>query len=382
MTPPSAEEPGSALRVALVCPYDLTVPGGVQAHVRHLAAELRERGDEVLVVAPAGGDAPEDVVAAGSSIRVPFNASVAPISLAPFATRRALDALRRFQPDVTHVHEPAVPLVSLAVTLRGPQPIVGTFHAWSDRDAAYRLARPLARAAAGRLAARVAVSRPAVDYHSRALGVPAGTFRVIPNGVDVARFRSGRPIPELVKDGAPTLLFVGRLEARKGLEQLVRAFVRLKRQRPTLRLLVVGDGPERARCQQLLTARLRADVLFLGQVDEEDKPRFHASADLFVAPNLGGESFGMVLLEAMAAGLPVVASDIPGFRSVIRDGVEGRLVPPGNVAALAEAVDTLLANAALREALGEQATATVERYDWSVVADELRGLYRRVLAAS
>ncbi|MGH3443220.1 MAG: glycosyltransferase, partial [Nitriliruptorales bacterium] len=176
--------------------------------------------------------------------------------------------------------------------------------------------------------------------------------------------------------------FVGRLERRKGLEQLVRAFVRVKRHRPTVRLLVVGDGPERARCQQLLTARLRADVLFLGRVDEEDLPRFHASADLYVAPNLGGESFGIVLLEAMAAGLPVVASDIPGFRSVIRDGVEGRLVPPGNVAALAEAIDALLANPALRDALAEQAATSAERYDWPVVVDDLRRIYQRVLVAS
>lgn len=378
----SPPEAAAGLRVAIVCPYDMTVPGGVQGHVRHLAAELRARGDEVLVVAPASGAPPPGVVAVGSAVRVPFNASVAPLSLSPLATRRALDAVRRFQADVVHVHEPVVPLVSLAVALRGPQPLVGTFHAWSERDTAYRVARPIARAAVNRLAARIAVSQPALDYHSRAAGVAAGTFRVVPNGVDVARFRSGRPIPELTKEGAPTILFVGRLEPRKGLEQLVRAFVRVKQHRPTVRLLVVGEGPERARCQQLLTARLRADVLFLGRVDEEDLPRFHASADLYVAPNLGGESFGIVLLEAMAAGLPVVASAIPGFRSVIRDGVDGRLVPPGNVAALADAIDTMLANAALRMALAQQAAATAERYDWGVVADEVRRIYQRVVAAA
>lgn len=368
------------MRVALVCPYDLSVPGGVQAHVRDLAEELRRIGDEVLVVAPAEGRMPDGVRGVGGSVTIPFNASRAPIALDPRAARRTVEELRRFRPDVTHVHEPAVPVVSLATSLWGPEPLVGTFHAWSDSDLAYRTVRPVLRRAAARLDARIAVSRPARDYHARALGLPAGSFREIPNGVEVARFADAAPLPELVGSGAPTVLFVGRLEPRKGLEQLVRAFVLLKARRPTVRLLVVGDGPERDRCQALIPVRLRSDVLFIGRVDADDLPRFYASADVFAAPNLGGESFGIVLVEAMSAGVPVVASSIPGFASLLQDGREGRLVPPQDTRELADALDALLDNASLRAAMAEEGRRTAARYDWAVVAAQVRDVYENVLA--
>lgn len=367
------------MRVALVCPYDMAVPGGVQAHVRDLADELRAAGDDVLVLAPAGRHPPDGVLPVGASLAVPFNASRAPITVSPSAGRQVVEQLRRFRPDVTHVHEPAVPIVSLAACGWGPRPIVGTFHAWSDRDLAYRAARPLLRRAIGRLDARIAVSRPARDFHAGALGIPAGAFREIPNGVRVDHFAGAAPLPELTRSGAPTILFVGRLERRKGLDELIRAFVVLKARRATARLLVVGEGPERDRCQALLPARLRSDVLFLGRVDAADLPRFYASADVFAAPNLGGESFGIVLVEAMAAGLPVVASSIPGFASLVQDGREGRLVPPGDPRALADVLDALLANAALRAAMGGEGRETAARYDWSVVAARIRDLYETLV---
>lgn len=366
------------MRVALVCPYDVTVPGGVQAHVLALAEHLGELGDEATVIAPARGSPPPIVTGVGGSVGIPFNDSVAPLALSPLAGRRALRAVRRFDPDVVHVHEPAAPVVSLVVTLRGPRPVVGTFHAWSDSDRVYRAARPLIRPAVDRLAALLAVSAPAIAHHADALGVPERAFRRVPNGVDVDRFAGAEPFPDLVDPDRPTLLFVGRLERRKGLEELVRSFVRLKAERPALRLLVVGDGPERARCQELLPATLRADALFLGQVPHEDLPRFYASADVFVAPALGGESFGIVLLEAMAAGLPVVATTIPGYASVVSDGVEGRLVEPGSGRALADALDALLENPALRAAMADEGRRTAGRYDWPVVTRMTRDVYREV----
>lgn len=362
------------MRVALVSPYDMDVPGGVQSHVAHLAAELRRGGDEVRVIAP-GERARGDRVVVGGSVRVPFNDSVAPIALDPRVVRRTREALTTFAPDVVHVHEPAVPWVALAASTAGVAPTVGTYHAWSDSARVYRTARPVLRRVARRLDALVAVSEAACEYHSGALGIPERAFRIIPNAVDVDRFANAQPIPGELP---PTLLFVGRLERRKGLEQLIRALLILKPERPDVRLLIVGEGPERDRCQAMVPARIRSDVVFLGRVDADDLPRFYKSADLFVSPALGGESFGIVLLEAMAAGTAVVASDIPGYRSVLRHELHGRLVPPGDPRALAEAIGTLLDNPSLREATGREAQVAVRDYDWTAVTARLRALYREV----
>lgn len=379
--PPAAPDGARRLRVALVSPYDLTVPGGVQHHVAQLAAALREQGDDVVVIAPGTGEASDPGTRlVGRSTRVPFNDSVAPLGLWPATARATLATLRRESPDVVHVHEPILPWVSLVATLRAPAPVVGTFHAWSERDRAYRAIRPLARVVAHRLAARIAVSDAAARYHAGALGLPAGSFRVVPNGVDVARFAGAEPFDELVDPERPALLFVGRLEPRKGLEQLVRAFTILKATHPGLRLRVVGDGRERDRCEQLLPARLRADVAFLGRVEHADLPRFYVSSDLFVAPASGGESFGIVLAEAMAAGCAVVASDIPGYRSVVTDGVDGRLVAPGDPRRLAAAVGALLDNPSLARAMADQGRQTVTDLDWPVVAARVRRIYLQALA--
>lgn len=364
------------MRVALVSPYDLDAHGGVQAHVLELAAALRAAGDDVVVIGPGGGSV-DGVRCVGGSVRVPFNESVAPIALSPLAARRTTDVVREVRPDVIHVHEPAVPVVSLSALLASEVPTAGTFHAWSERGRAYRLARPLLRPAMSRLAARLAVSPAARDYHARCLGMPAGSFQVIPNGLDVASFAAAEPYEKL-RQGEETLLFLGRLEPRKGPEQLLRAYLRLKVHRPGLRLIVAGEGPERERCQDMVPVRLRSDVLFLGRVSDTGKRRLLRSCDVFVAPATGGESFGIVLVEAMAAGTAVVASDIPGFRSVVTDGRDGRLVAPGQPDAIAEAVADLLDNAALRDALAAAARETVANYDWSRVAARVRGVYARI----
>lgn len=364
----------------LVCPYDPTVPGGVQHHVTEVARRLVAAGDRVLVVAPGDPERPPDgVLAVGRAVRVPFNASVAPIALGPGAARRTRQAIREFRPDVVHIHEPAVPAVSLAALLtRTDAATVGTFHAFSDRDRLYRAARPVLRRAVARLTVRLAVSPAALDYHARALGLPAGSFRVLPNGVDTRRFATARPVPELRR--GPMVLFVGRLEPRKGVLEAIHAATLVAARRPTLRLVVVGEGPLRREAEGAVPRRLHDRVWFVGRVDPEDLPRFYRSADVVVAPALGGESFGIVLLEAMAAGVPVVASDIPGYRSVLTDGVEGRLVPPGDIVALAEAIDVLLDNAALRRAMGEAGRATAANYDWDRIVERLRELYRDALA--
>ena len=371
------------MKVALVCPYDWSAHGGVQTHVSHLARWLADR-HEVRVFAPAlRDDAPRDpwLVAVGGAVPIPYNRSIAPIALSPLALRRTVHRLERFEPHVVHVHEPLSPAVSLAASAFGPRPVVGTFHAWSSSGRLYRATAPLGRRVVHRLAVRIAVSVAARDFAAHSLGLAATDFRVVPNGVDVDAYRRAEPLPDLVDPERPLLLFVGRLEPRKGLDVAIRAFLRLRATTPRLRLCVVGEGPERERCQQMVPPSIRPDVLFVGRVDEATKPRYHASADLAIAPNTGGESFGIVLLEAMAAGLAVVASDIPGFRTVVKDGHQGRLVPPGNAHALAEAIAALLDNDKLRRAMAAQGQATAQSYSWPLIGERVMALYREAFHA-
>lgn len=374
------------MKVALVCPYDWSKPGGVKAHIESLATQLNAR-HEVRVFAPmserseSAGRGPQ-VIGLGHPVPVPFNRSVAPVSLSPLAVRQTLAALRRFQPHVVHVHEPFVPVVSVAAAAWGPRPVVATFHSWSDRDRAYRTIRRPARRVAGRLDARIAVSPAAQQYAGGALGIPLGSFRVVPNGVNADAFTAAEPLKYLVDPTRPLILFVGRLEPRKGLDVLVRAFLRLRAARPDVRLCVVGEGPERERCQRMIPPSIRPDVLFVGAVSQEELPRYHASADIFASPATGGESFGIVLLEAMAAGLPVVASDIPGYRTVLKEGRQGRLVPPSDAFALADALATFLANEKLCRAMAQQGRQTAAEYDWPVVAARIETIYHQVVRAA
>jgi phosphatidylinositol alpha-mannosyltransferase len=382
------------VRIALVCPYDWDRWGGVQGHVGALAGELATR-HEVCIVAPrsrkpsdddgagpASADRPVAVASAGWPVPVPYNRARAPVALSPLAARRTLAALRRFRPDVVHVHEPAAPILSTTAAALGPRPVVGTFHAWSSSERVYRLAGTVVRPLTARLAACIAVSPAAAAYASTALGVPTERFEVIGNGIATWRYASVEPPPELVSPRRPTMLFVGRLEARKGLDVAVRAFLRLRQTWPQLRLVVVGDGPERARCEAMVPASARGDVWFAGAVAEADKPGFFAGADLLCAPNLEGESFGIVLLEAMAAGLPVVASDLPGFRTLVSDRRQGRLVPAGDADALAAAAGELLGDEAQRTDMGAAARQVAAAYDWSVIARTIESVYARAHAGA
>jgi len=363
-----------------VSPYDLGVPGGVQSHVASLASAMRADGDEVVIVAPGDGRGPFGGYAGtGGSLRVPFNGSVAPIGPGALSASRTRRYLAEIQPDVVHVHEPLVPAVGLSAARTDVAPVVATFHAWSSDVRAYRFARPLGRRVLDGLAASLAVSDAAARYHAAALGVDPGRFEVVPNGVEVARFAA---VPERRVGGGDdpeTLLFVGRLEPRKGLATLIRAFVRLRTDRPGVRLLVVGEGSERARCEAALPAAMRQDVRFLGRVDDAALVAAYAEADLYVSPAIGGESFGIVLLEAMAAGRPVVASDLPGYRSVVTPGRDGVLVPAGDPGALATAVAALLDDPDRRVQMIEAGRATAAAHDWPAVATRLRAVYERVL---
>ncbi len=362
------------MRIALVCPYAWDEPGGVQVQVRGLGERLRERGHEVLVLAPSGGRPAEPwVLRVGGPISLPYGRTRAPISPWPSTRRRVRAALAAFEADVIHVHEPFSPSVSI-FALGAGAPVVATFHSGIDRALLYDAAGPLLRRTARRIAVRVAVSERAADVARRRLG---GTYRVIPNGVDVARFAAATPA-----DLGPgtKLVFVGRLHARKGFPVAVEAFARLAGERPDLRLVVVGEGGEGAVLDRL-EPRIRDRVVMLGAVGNEDLPPIHAACHVFVAPNTGGESFGLVLTEAMAAGLPVVASDIPGFDEVVTSGVDGLLVPPGDPGALAAGVARILDDPALAARLREAGRTQAASADWSTVVDLLGSVYTEAVAA-
>jgi phosphatidylinositol alpha-mannosyltransferase len=368
------------VKVGLVCPYEWTVPGGVGNHVRALAGELRRLGHQVDVLAPAERPVLEPgFVGLGGSLAVPYNGSVARIAIGPRTLVRVRRALARGGYDLLHVHEPLSPSVGLLAVANTSVPTVGTFHANLDRSLALRAASPLLRRVYHRLAARIAVSASARDTWQGQFG---GTMAVVPNGVAPEFFAGPQPLRGWNAAG-PTVLFVGRLEPRKGLAYLVRAFLRLKPRFPAARLLVVGRdrGHQQDKAMAMVPPRLRPDLVFVGSVPQADLPSYYASADVFCAPSLGGESFGIVLAEAMAVGLPVVCSDIGGYRDVVRDGSEGLLVPPRDPEALAEALAGLLDNPARRAAMGEAAAVAARRYAWEVVAGEVAEVYRAAVAA-
>lgn len=341
------------LRVAMVCPYDLARPGGVQGQARGLADALRRLGHEVLVVAPE------------SSVGVRANGAVAPVSLSPAAAGRARRAVERWRPHVVHLHEPMAPMLGYGFLLGHRWPTVATFHR-SGAGAGYLATAPLARWACSRIDVRCAVSEAAART---AASVGGGSYEVLFNGVDLARFRWPRP----QRDDPPAVLFLGRHEQRKGLGVLLEAFSSLA---APAQLWIAGGGPEtgRLRAAYPQTGRIR----WLGTVSDEDVVDRLARAAVLCAPSLGGESFGMVLLEAMAAGCPVVASDIPGYHEAA--GGLATLVPPGDPRALAAALGGQLAGAADPDA---EARARRRAGGWSMdrLAARYVDLYRRAVSA-
>jgi phosphatidyl-myo-inositol alpha-mannosyltransferase len=358
------------VRIALVCPYAFDDPGGVQTHVRELADRLRQGGHEVEVLAPVRGRTPAPHVrAVGRPVNIPYNASNAPIDPRPWSRRAVRRELGRFAPDVVHVHEPLTPSTSMWATLEARAPVVATFHSGATRARLFDVAAPVLRRVARRVAVRIAVSQAAAAFAGRRIG---GHFEIVPNGVDLGRFANA--VPADLGPGVK-LLFLGRLDARKGFPVAVAAFSRLAAERPDLRLVVIGDGPDRA-AAQTLPESVRARVILLGAMPNIDIPPYLVSCDLYLGTSIGGESFGMVLVEAMAAGLPVVASRIPGYQEVVRDGVEAVLVPPGDAASLAAAAARMLDDPALAARLRTAGFERARGYDWSTVVTRLEGLYR------
>ncbi|HET8680901.1 MAG TPA: glycosyltransferase family 4 protein [Micromonosporaceae bacterium] len=368
------------MRIGIVCPYSFDVPGGVQSHVRDLAETLIGMGHEVSVLAPADDDAPLPpfVVSAGWAVPVRYNGSVARLSFGPLSAARVRKWLVQGRFDVLHVHEPITPSLSLLAVWSARGPVVATFHTAMTRSRAMAAAQGVAQLVLERITARIAVSALARKVQVEHLG---GGAVEIPNGVLVARFAAAEPLPGWPGEGG-ALGFLGRFtEPRKGFAVLLRAFAGLAPARPGLRMLVAGPGGTEEALADL-PAPLRERVVLLGRVSEEDKARMLRSVDLYVAPNTGGESFGMILTEAMAAGAPVVASDLDAFRRVLDDGRAGALFPTGDVGALEQTLGRLLDDPGARAALTARASKVVAGYDWPVVAARVLEVYASAIEAS
>jgi phosphatidyl-myo-inositol alpha-mannosyltransferase len=363
------------MRIGMVCPYSFDVPGGVQSHVLQLAEVLRERGQDVSVLAPSSPHVqlPEYVVSAGRAVPIPYNGSVARLQISPAVSGKIRRWLADGDFDVLHLHEPNAPSVSMWALRIAEGPIVATFHTSTTKSLMLSVFGGLLQPMHEKIIGRIAVSDLARRWQMEALGSDAVE---IPNGVDVEAMASA-PLLDGYPRPAKTVLFLGRYdEPRKGMAVLIDALPRLVERFPGLEVLIVGRGNEdelRAKAGDL-AGHLR----ILGQVEDTAKASAMRSADVYCAPNLGGESFGIVLVEAMAAGTPVVASDLHAFRRVLRDGEAGRLVAIDDSAALAEGLIAVLDDESLAQRYAAAGADAVRRYDWPVVANQIMRVYETV----
>jgi phosphatidylinositol alpha-mannosyltransferase len=368
------------MRIGLVCPYQWDVPGGVQYHVRDLAETLRDMGHQVEVLTPAEHEESlpaEHVTFAGRTVPIPYNGSMASLQFGPVSAARVRRWLREGHFDVVHVHEPAPPSVSLLVCMIARGPIVATFHTATTRSKVLAAWGPVVRPWLERISGRIAVSDFARRVQVEHLG---GDAVIIPNGVHVDAFASGPDLPGYARgvDG-PTIGFVGRYdEPRKGLPVLLEAMRTVVRKHPGARLLIAGRGDADG-LRELLGEDLRAHVALLGELSEADKAALLRSVDVYCAPNLLGESFGVVLIEALAAGAPIVASDLDAFARVLEDGAAGVLVRRGDAGALARALCDLLGDPVRRAELSARGAQVAAAYDWQVLARRILAVYETVL---
>lgn len=367
------------MKIGLVCPYAFDVPGGVQFHIRDLAKELRRRGHEVAILGPAAGETGiENFTSAGGTVPVNFNGSVARLCFGPVAWRRTRAWLADGKFDVVHVHEPFTPSVSMMALSAAECPTVATFHMASDFQWAYVAAVPLVSRLSEKISAPIAVS---AEARRTLVTHQGGDAVIIPNGVYVKSFEvDPRPDWQTTGPDAPVFAFLGRLdEERKGLSVLAGAIDPVLERFPGARFLIAGRGDgEVARS----LSRKGDNVTLLGEISDEDKARLLAGATAYVAPQTGGESFGIVLVEAMAAGTLVVASDIPAFGAVLEQGEAGRLFSVGDSVALAATLIDVAEHPDASAALAAHGHEVAWRYDWTQVTDEILAVYETVTASA
>ena len=369
------------MKIALVSPYDFAFPGGVTVHIEQLAQEFIRQGHETWIIAPSSQPAntlPVDrFVRLGVPVPVPAGGSVARLSLSPWLLRNVRELLERERFDVVHVHEPRTPLLPWLVLHSSKTINIGTFHAYHDQSRIYPWAAPSLRHWFRKLHGRIAVSPLAKMFVERHF---PGDYRVIPNGIDLNRYQQdAQPFPQYL-DGKINVLFVGRMEKRKGLKYLLMAYSRLKWQFPNLRLLVVGPGTPDKDSFRVLGEHSLRDVEFVGGVSQDDLVRYYKTADIFCSPATGRESFGIVLLEAMASGTPIVASRLKGFQTVLEEGMQGLMAPPKDDVALADALRQMIQDPTMRSAMGAFGERRAYEFRWERVAGLVLDYYESVRA--
>ncbi|MEY3569546.1 MAG: hypothetical protein RL267_694 [Chloroflexota bacterium] len=366
------------MKIGIVTPYAYPLPGGVNDHVGSLYRVLRARGHDVRIITSSHGlqKASEgDIIRVGKGFSVPFNGSMGTITLSPtyLAQMRAILERERF--DVLHYHEPFVPFLSLVTLTLSTSVNVGTFHAFGGLSISYEFGKRMLGHYAGKLHGRIAVSPAARHFISRYF---PGEYKIVPNGVEPGRYQRAVPIARY-RDGVPNILFVGRMEPRKGLIHLLRAFRKLQRDGVRARLLLVGTGPGEREARRYVLTRQLDDVEFLGRVSEAQKAQLFKTADIYVSPATGRESFGIVLLEAMSAGAPIICSDIHGYRGVVRRERDGILVEPGNADALAVSIRRLIDDPALRAQLSRAGEERAQLFTWERVGQAVEEYYGFVI---
>lgn len=371
------------LKIGLVSPYDYAYPGGVTSHITQLREHFLNNGHDVRIIAPSSQPQESfenpDLLVCGKPVAVPASGSIARIAISLNLSKKVKAILEREQFDVLHLHEPLMPTLPMTVLRFSEAVNVGTFHAHRDWSPAYLYGRRLLKRWFRQLDGKIAVSRPAMEFVSQYF---PGYYNVIPNGIDLEHFNpTVEPLPEFL-DGKLNILFVGRFEKRKGLRYLVRAYARLKAVLPEVRLIIVGpDGGLRAGYERLIQRADLRDVVFAGYVSYKELPRYYRTAHVFCSPATGQESQGIVLLEAMACGTPVVVSNIEGFASVVTHREEGLLSPPKDDEQLALGLMNVLSDEGLRSSLAERALATAQQYGWKRIAQRVLSYYERLLEA-
>jgi phosphatidylinositol alpha-mannosyltransferase len=377
------------VKIGFVSPYDWSYHGGVRSHIIHLAAELERMGHTTGIITSATGAegrvVEPKVTKLGWAAPIPWNGSIARIAVSPLLARQTRAVLERERFDVIHLHEPlapALPLTTLHI-LGGLDVVsVGTFHAFALNKIAsmprfsYSMARAFLRRYFNRLDGRIAVSPAAYRFASRYF---PGKYEIIPNGVDLHRFSvQAEPLPQFA-DGKLNILYLSRIEPRKGLKYLLYAIPRIRASYPNTRFIIASDGPQRARYERFVRQQGWPDVVFTGFVRSDELPRYYASCDLFCAPSTGSESQGVVLLEAMASSKPIVASNIEGYCDVIHDGDDGLLVPPRDSEALAGAICRLLGDANLRASMGAKGREHAGEFSWPRITSRIVDYYQMLI---
>ena len=374
------------MKIALVSPYDFAYPGGVTNHISSLEYYLTRMGHEVKVIAPASkavttfGDR---FIPIGKPRAIPSSGSIVRVTISPWLSSRIKAVLDEENFDIIHLHEPLMPMLCTTVLRLSQTTNIGTFHAFAGRPS-YSFAKPLAmrflKKWFRKLDGKIAVSKPAMEFANKHL---PGDYTIIPNGVDLAHFSPDVPPIDEFCDGKLNILFTGRLEKRKGANYLLKAYQRVKEEIPDSRLIIVGPGTRlRNKYEKHVKRHGLKDVVFIGYASYDDLPRYYKTADIFCAPATGRGSFGIVLLEAMAIGKPIVASNIEGYASLLTHGAEGLLVPPKDKEALAQALISLMTDESLRQQMGARGILKAKEYDWKYLTQRILDYYISILSQS